>query len=65
MEQGSHEDTRPEVQEGEQGANKEQRLSRASQHFAGNSWSFQGTHKAIIHPTDFTNKGNTGAAGGH
>ena len=65
MEQSSYEDTRPGVQEGEQGASQEQRLSGASQHFAGNGWSCQRTLKAIIHPTDFTNKGKTGAAGGH
>ena len=47
------------------GASKEQRLSGASQHFAGNSCSCQRTHKTIIHPTDFANKGKTGAAGGH
>lgn len=43
MEQSSYEDTRPGVQEGEQGASQEQRLSGASQHFAGNGWSCQRT----------------------
>lgn len=47
------------------GVVRSRRLPRASRPFAGNGWSFQGTHKANAHPTGFPNKGKTGAAGGH
>lgn len=39
------------------GITRNRRLTRSSQPFAGNGWSFEGTHKANTYQISFHNKG--------